>query len=328
MMESLNNAFHFDTLVWHWPIAIYLFVLGVSSGAMCLGLTIKHFEPDKSALSKNPLVISAVILAASMVILGLLILIVDLSKPLDFWKVIVYQFSNPHSVMGRGVTLFILYQMAVFAWIMVIFKAEILRFISKFSPRIASNKAVLSIFVQLEKQDKYLDIALVILSILLGVYTGFLLSALVSYPMLNQPILPLLFLASGISSGIAASVVMAYTLFSANTETFGIALIHRIEKPVVIAEVVLLIMLIIGMSFGVQAEQDAINLAVFGSFWAYVFWIGVIGIGIVLPLSLNVICSDNIQQTKAFMVILPLFTLMGVMSLRMFILYAGQMVVA
>ncbi|PSW05612.1 NrfD/PsrC family molybdoenzyme membrane anchor subunit [Photobacterium lipolyticum] len=328
MIGSLNNAFHFDTLVWHWPIAIYLFVLGVSSGAMCLALAIKHFEQDKSALSKNPLVISAVILAASMVILGLLILIVDLTKPLDFWKVIVYQFSNPQSVMGRGVTLFILYQMAVFAWIIVIFKAEILRFISKFSPRTASNKIMLSILAQLERLDKYLDIALTILSILLGMYTGFLLSALVSYPMLNQPILPLLFLASGISSGIAASVVMAYTLFSANTETFGIALIHRIEKPVVIAEVILLMMLIIGMRFGVHAEQEAINLAVFGSFWAYVFWIGVIGIGIVLPLFLKVVCSDNSQQTKVFMVILPIFTLMGVMSLRMFILYAGQMVVA
>jgi len=328
MMESLNNAFHFDTLVWHWPIAIYLFVLGVSSGAMCLALAIKHFEQDKSALSKNPLVISAVILAASMVILGLLILIVDLTKPLDFWKVIVYQFSNPLSVMGRGVTLFILYQIAVFAWIMVIFKTEILSFVSKFTPRIASNKAVLSILAQLERLDKYLDIALAILSILLGVYTGFLLSALVSYPMLNQPILPLLFLASGISSGIAASVLMAYTLFSANTETFGLSLSHRIEKPVVIAEVTLLMMLIIGMNFGVHAEQEAINSAVFGSFWAYVFWIGVIGIGVVLPLLLKVVCSDNTRQTKAFMVILPVFTLVGVMSLRMFILYAGQMVVA
>ncbi|MEH6533800.1 MAG: NrfD/PsrC family molybdoenzyme membrane anchor subunit [Photobacterium frigidiphilum] len=328
MMESLNNAFHFDTLVWHWPIAIYLFVLGISSGAMCLALAIKYFEQDKSALSKNPLVISAVILAASMVILGLLILIVDLTKPLDFWKVIVYQFSNPLSVMGRGVTLFILYQMAVFAWIMVIFKTEILSLLNKLTPRIANNRAVLSIFAQLERLDKYLDIVLVILSILLGVYTGFLLSALVSYPMLNQPILPLLFLASGISSGIAASVLMAYTLFSANTKTFGFSLSHRIEKPVIIVEVILLMMLIIGMSFGVLAEQEAINLAVFGSFWAYVFWIGVIGIGVVLPLILKVVCSDNTQQTKAFVVILPIFTLVGVMSLRMFILYAGQMVVA
>jgi len=47
-----------------------------------------------------------------------------------------------------------------------------------------------------------------------------------------------------------------------------------------------------------------------------------------LPLTLKVVCSDNTQQTKAFVVILPVFTLVGVMSLRMFILYAGQMVVA
>lgn len=48
----------------------------------------------------------------SLVIFGLVILVFDLTKPLYFWKVIVYQFANPTLVMGRGVTLFIVYQIA------------------------------------------------------------------------------------------------------------------------------------------------------------------------------------------------------------------------
>lgn len=42
---------------------------------------------------------------------------------------------------------------------------------------------------------------MLVLAVLLGAYTGFLLSALKSYPFLNNPILPVLFLFSGISSG-------------------------------------------------------------------------------------------------------------------------------
>ena len=29
----LHDAFHFPSLVWDWPIAIYLFLLGISAGA-------------------------------------------------------------------------------------------------------------------------------------------------------------------------------------------------------------------------------------------------------------------------------------------------------
>jgi len=47
----------------------------------------------------------------------------------------------------------------------------------------------------------------VILSLSLGAYTGFLLSALIGFPLLNNPVLPLLFLISGLSSGAAATLL-------------------------------------------------------------------------------------------------------------------------
>lgn len=48
---------------------------------------------------------------------------------------------------------------------------------------------------------------MLVLAVLLGAYTGFLLSALKSYPFLNNPILPVLFLFSGISSGAAVALI-------------------------------------------------------------------------------------------------------------------------
>lgn len=327
-MEALNHALHFESLVWHWPIAIYLFVLGISSGAMCFALAIKWQLPENQRAAKNPLIIAAAILVPTMVIVGLVILIFDLTKPLDFWKVIYYQFANPKSVMGRGVTLFLLYQMATFAWIALIFKDQLQLLLKRFLPRLAKMRIVDWLWNGLVRFEKELEVTIAILAVLLGVYTGFLLSALISYPLLNQPVLPLLFLASGLSSGIAATIVLASTTFSANANTFGMAIAHRFEEPIVWSELSLLLILIIGMSFGGAREKIAIETAFFNGFWANLFWIGVVALGILLPLLMNRLSNVKLQHNKAFIVSSALLTLVGVMILRMFILYAGQMTIA
>ncbi|WP_198552554.1 cytochrome c nitrite reductase subunit NrfD [Psychromonas sp. MB-3u-54] len=325
MMESLQQALHFDSLVWHWPIAIYLFVLGISSGAMCLALFIKWKLPSAEKAAKNPLIKAAAILVPSMVIFGLVILVFDLTKPLHFWKVIVYQFANPTSVMGRGVTLFIVYQITTFAWIALVFRKELETLLARFMPWAMKILGILWLWDLIAKVERQLEFVIAILAVLLGVYTGFLLSALNSYPLLNQPVLPLLFLASGLSSGIAATILLATTFFSANAKTSGMTLSHRLEQPIVWSELALLIILIIGMNFGGEMDKVSIDAAISGGFWAGVFWVGVMGIGILLPLMMNQITSIKVKHSNAFILSSAVLTLVGVMSLRMFILYAGQM---
>jgi protein NrfD len=156
---------------------------------------------------------------------------------------------------------------------------------------------------------------------LLGVYTGFLLSALNSYPLLNQPVLPLLFLASGLSSGIAATILLATTFFSANANTSGMSLSHRLEQPIVWSELVLLIILIIGMNFGGEMDKVSIDAAILGGFWAGFFGVGVIGI--ILPMTMNQIASIKVKHSNTFILSSAMSALVGVMSLRMFIFYAG-----
>ncbi|HEY5716102.1 MAG TPA: NrfD/PsrC family molybdoenzyme membrane anchor subunit, partial [Psychromonas sp.] len=309
MMESLQYAFHFDSLVWHWPIAIYLFVLGISSGAMCLALVIKWKLNSLEKAAKNPLIIAAAILVPSMVIFGLLILIVDLTKPLHFWKVIVYQFANPTSVMGRGVTLFIIYQLATFAWIALVFREKLERLLQRFMPWLLKIPGVSWLWDLIAKVEKQLELVIAVLAVLLGVYTGFLLSALTAYPLLNQPVLPLLFLASGLSSGIAATIILATTFFSANSNTPGMALSHRLEQPIVWSELLLLIILITGMNFGGEMDKVAIKAAISGGLWANVFWIGVIGLGIVLPLLMNQIAPLKVRHGNTFILSSAILTL-------------------
>ncbi|MEN1501262.1 NrfD/PsrC family molybdoenzyme membrane anchor subunit, partial [Pseudomonas aeruginosa] len=67
------------------------------------------------------------------------------------------------------------------------------------------------------------------LAVLLGAYTGFLLSALKSYPFLNNPILPVLFLFSGISSGAAVALIAMAIRQRSNPHSTEAHFVHRME---------------------------------------------------------------------------------------------------
>ena len=106
----LHDAFHFPSLVWDWPIAIYLFLLGISAGATTLSVLLRR----KGAGSESGIIKATALLAPLSVILGLLILIFHLARPWTFWKLMFhYQFD---SVMSMGVMLFQLYMAVLSAW--------------------------------------------------------------------------------------------------------------------------------------------------------------------------------------------------------------------
>ena len=72
----LHDAFHFPSLVWDWPIAIYLFLLGISAGATTLSVLLRRKAGSESGIIK-----ATAILAPVSVVLGLLILIFHLARP-------------------------------------------------------------------------------------------------------------------------------------------------------------------------------------------------------------------------------------------------------
>jgi protein nrfD homolog len=63
-------------------------------------------------------------------------------------------------------------------------------------------------------------------------------------------------------------------------------------------------------------------------FWGAVFWIGVFFIGILIPLIANMFVSDRLKFNKNFIILVSIFDLIGVLCLRYFILYAGQLTTA
>lgn len=319
----MNSPFHFPSLVWDEIIAIYLFLLGISAGATMIAVLLKRSGIAGSNPSENNIIRCAAIIAPTTLLLGLTILIFHLTKPWTFW----YLMFNYHhtSIMSMGVMLFQVYMVFLLLWLAFIFKTLVAQLINRFLPKLAF---INNIIEKLERFSSPVEIILVFLSVLLGAYTGFLLSALISYPMLNNPVLPALFLASGTSSGIAA-LMMATLLFTKeSTHSPALNFVHKFELPVVLIEAFLLFAFCIGLFLGGGQKTVALYNAIGGGFWSYVFWIGLVGIGLIAPLFLNAVASETVKHRKGFILFVAGLSLFGVLCLRFWALYAGQMTLA
>ncbi|GKW16237.1 cytochrome c nitrite reductase subunit NrfD [Pectobacterium carotovorum subsp. carotovorum] len=320
----MHNAFTFDTLVWDWPIAVYLLLVGISAGMVSLSLLLRHYVPTEYHGS-NRVIKATAFVAPLAVILGLVILIFHLTKPFTFWYLMV--FYNPTSIMSLGVMLFQVYFVVMLLWLITLYHDAWLTQLEAVWHRPVLAARVRKLTAMIVKKAAVIENLLLVLAILLGCYTGFLLSALKSFPLLNNPVLPVLFLVSGTTSGIA--VMLLASAWGRNTSGNSLSLhfIHRVETPVVYAELFLLLAFFVGLLLGGGQKVVAAQTALTG-FWGAVFWIGIIGIGIVIPAIANRIRKPSAHSGKGQLITLAVMSLFGVFLLRLFVLYAGQMTVA
>lgn len=320
----MNEHIPFQTpnLVWDSTIAIYLFLLGISSGAVQLAIAYRNsFKIEKP--SENWMIRSAAILGTIPTLVGLTLLVFHLTKPWTFWK-LMFNY-NGTSVMSMGVMLFQVYMAVIVVWIAIMFKDWLAVLINRYLPMF---KFVLSwIDFAESKLLKPIEFVLFTLAAVLGAYTGFLLSALISYPMLNNPVLPALFLASGTSSGIAATFLMILIVGKLSGDSKEIHFIHKFEVPIMVTELGLLVAFFVGLHFGGADKQLALHNALTGT-WGMVFWVGVFLIGILIPLIANLFGSHTVKYSPKFIILVSIFDLIGVFCLRFFILYAGQLTIS
>lgn len=320
----MPDAFTFDTLVWDWPIAVYLLLVGISAGMVTISMLLKHVVPVEYH-GGNRVIKATAIVAPLTVILGLVILIFHLTKPVTFWYLMV--FYNPTSIMSLGVMLFQVYFIVMLLWLITLYHSAWLTHLESVWHRPALAAQARKLTAMIVNKAVVIENLLLALAILLGCYTGFLLSALKSFPLLNNPVLPVLFLVSGTTSGIAVMLLASTWGRNSSEDSRSLHFIHRVETPVVYAELFLLFAFFIGLLLGGGQKVVAAQTALSG-FWGGVFWIGVMGIGIVIPLVANRVRKPSAHSGKGQVMALAIMSLFGVFLLRLFVLYAGQMTVA
>jgi len=319
MNNMWGSTAQYDIINWPWPIAVYLFLAGLSAGSIIVALLVKwnRHEGEVSSIW-DAMVKAGAILAPIAIILGLILLIVDLGKPLSFyWLLISYNFT---SVMTLGVLTLFVYTPIVLLFMLLIFEEALKRV------KILSFLVPIVVFIKsFHNFSKLIEYSLFGLAVIVGAYTGFLLSAVNSFPMWNSPVLPLLFLTSGISSGVAANILIGLIFFKSSINKESIRYLLVMDLRVIMTELPLILVLFVGMMYDGGASFTAAKDALTTGVWANVFWFGVIGIGLVLPLIIAFTALGNHAYRVGYIMINSFVVLCGVMLLRFYIVYAGQL---
>jgi protein NrfD len=288
--------------IWHWQIPLYLFLGGMAAGILCIAALyyIRGREKDyRTAVRITPF------LAPVLLVLGLLALFIDLRHKLYFWQ--LYTNIKLQSPMSWGAWTLMVITPVSFIWCALHMKEIFPNWDWKFR----WLKWLEDFF---NKYKKALAWVMLIYGIILGIYTGILLSAFNARPLWNTSILGPLFLASGLSAGAAATLILSKD----KEERLQFA---RIDLVLIGIELFLIIHMFMGFLASTEVQIDAANMFLGGEYTA-VFWVFVILLGMMIPALLE------IMELRKFHIpaILPaLLVIFGSFMLRFIIVYAGQM---
>ena len=287
--------------IWHWQIPIYLFLGGLAAGILFLAAvyTIIGKEKEMQATVKW-----APFIVPFALIIGLFMLFLDLKHKLYFWQ--LYTTIRLESPMGWG------------AWVLMIMTPISIIWSASYVREVFPNwdwkfKFLYTFEAWVIKNRWFIAWPMAIYAVILGIYTGILLSAFNARPLWNTTILGPLFLVSGMSTG-AASII----LMSKNHEERR--LIGRLDLLFIAVELFFIVHMIMGFLAGSQVQIDAANLFLGGQF-TVPFFVFVILLGLLLPAVLEVL---ELVGFKVPIVIPAILVLLGGLIFRFIMVEAGQ----
>jgi protein NrfD len=255
----------------HWAgwIILYFFIGGIAGTAFLLAslLDLTGRPADR------PLVRLGHYLAFGGVIISGILLSIDLTRPLRFWHMLIQNHTGRPMFKGWV-------PMSVGSWGLAVFGLfAFLAMLASLSEDRPGNRMLQSAPVRMLR-GKGVATAIAVLGSISGLflagYTGVLLAVT------NRPIwadsswLGLLFLVSAASTGAAALILLA--LWRRAGHPASLAWLSWFDHRVLLLE--LLVLIIFLVSLGSVAR-------VFLSWWGLVLLLGVVGIGILLPLLLR-----------------------------------------
>ena len=242
------------TPIWSGIIACYLFLGGLGVGAFATSAFLAWRHPEAVTMRKLGHWIAPIV-----VIVGLVLLMFDakagLHNPLRFALLL----TNFGSVMTWGVVI-------LAAFVIV---------------------ALVALIMDLKKRrvPMALEIVGAVLGICVAIYTGCLLGVCKTFPLWNNALLPILFLVSAVSTGMASVLVAAIIRHPEEFNRVGVLKKFHFCLPII--ELVLIASLCF-ITYQDTSGAGAASVAkmIFGEY-AWAFWILLILVGLVLPTALE-----------------------------------------
>lgn len=280
-------------MVWDAIIAIYLFLAGLGAGAFALGALTNWAKTPAPTMKKVAFIVAPVAVAV-----GTLMLVVDahagLMNPLRFFGLV----ANLGSVMAWGVII-------LSAFLVVSIVDLIVLLVKKSTP-------------------KALDIVGAVLAVCVAAYTGVLLGdAGVAFPLWNMAVLPILFIVSAASTGIAVTLLI--TRLVAADEAAALPWLGKagLVLPVLELALVIALLAVAGMAGGSAGAAGAASVAnLVSGPYAVAFWLGFVVIGLAVPFVLELM-SHRGSQSKALPMAGEACVLVGGFMLRYLVIMAA-----
>jgi len=293
---------------WNWIIAVYLYLAGMGAGSFIIGMLI-HW----TGVAFNPLPVPFIEL------LGVRL---DLERVPVFWGPVMVSIGAPFLILDLGIKRRFFY--------------------ACFNPRtswVARGFIILSIFIVFGLAlfvkslfpFKWLypesGIWLIpegiafIFAFATALYTGILLKATKSVPLWNTPLLPLLFLASALSTGSMSIILSTLGTGLISYDAGAMKILTAGEQIFVLTEGIVLYLFLSRRYRDSEQGKDSVRLLVTGRL-RFVFWQGIILLGLVFPILLEWISSYYRNPVLLFIAGISLLT--GGFFLRLGVLYAGM----
>jgi formate-dependent nitrite reductase membrane component NrfD len=287
--------------IWHWQIPTYLFLGGLAAGILFFAgyFTIMGKEGKMATTVKK-----APMLVPFALLLGLFFLFLDLKHKLYFWQ--LYTTIRLESPMGWGAWVLMIMTPISFIWAASYVRELVpkwdwkFKFLYDFEAWVIKNRILIAW-------------PMMVYAVILGIYTGILLSAFNARPLWNTSILGPLFLVSGMSTG--AAVILLMSKDHKERKIMG-----RIDILLIIVELFFITHLFMGFKAGSEAQINAANLFLGGSFTAP-FFTFVVLLGLIFPAFLEAL---ELRGIKVPVIIPAILILLGGLIFRYLIVEAGQ----
>ena len=294
-------------ITWSTSIWLYLWLAGIAGGDYFAAFLAERFAGEVN----RKLLRLATYLGIPLAVIGVILLVVDLGQPLRFWHLLAeFKVISPMS-MGTWILLVwvgIAVIMAVFWWAEYRLTEQMARNLRRITDVLA-----------------WVDF---VFAGLLMAYTGVLLAASSQPLWVGTLLLPSLFVASAVSTGVAIVIITAVT--GRNWAIPGRMVSRLAEADVILILVELAVLIGYAIWLGASTlagTGEALRLLTIGAL-AAPFWLGVVLLALLVPFGLEVANWGKEIETKAVWRVLiasSACVILGGLILRAVIVIAGQM---
>lgn len=287
--------------IWGWEIPLYLFLGGLAAGVLFFAALyyIRGKENEYQAAVKWAPMVTPFLLA-----IGLGALFLDLHHKPYFWR--LYTTIKLQSPMSWGAwTLMIVTPLSII-WSATYIKEVFPKWDWKYS----WIDNVVAFFIENRKAIAWI---MIVFSVILGIYTGILLSAFNARPLWNTSILGPLFLVSGLSAG--AALIMMMSKNPLERKRFS-----QLDLILIAVELTIIIHMLMGFRASTEVQIEAASLFLGGAY-TLPFWVFVVFLGMILPAFLE---FWELKGNHIPVYIPAVLILFGSVMLRFIIVHAGQ----